>query len=245
MISCIIVDDEPRNVDVLSKLVTDFCKEIKVTGSASSVDEAFTLIKEKKPDLVFLDIEMPGKNAFDLIDLLSPVQFEIVFVTAFEQYAIKAFRYSAIDYLLKPVDITELRETIEKARRRIKEKNFQARLDNYLSVMQKKETKIAIQLKDGYAFHSFNDIICCSAEGAYTAVYLKNGTKILSSSNLKHYSELLPEAIFCRIHHSHLVNLDYAVKYSKGRAGTLEMSNGLVLEVSQRKKDELMGRFEK
>ncbi len=245
MISCIIVDDEPRNIAVLSKLVTDFCKGIRVSGSASSVDEACILIKEKKPDLVFLDIEMPGKNAFDLIDLLSPVQFEIVFVTAFEQYAIKAFRYSAIDYLLKPVDIRELRETIEKVCLRIKEKNFQLRIDNYLSVIQKKDTKIAIQLKDGYVFHSFNDIICCSAEGAYTAIYFKNGTKILSSSNLKHYSEILPETIFCRIHHSHLVNLDYAVKFSRGRNGTLEMLNGLVLEVSQRKRDELLGRFEK
>jgi len=245
MISCIIVDDEPRNVDVLNKLITDFCDGITVIGAAASVDEACLLIKEKKPDLVFLDIEMPGKNAFDLIDLLSPVQFEIVFVTAFEQYAIKAFRYSAIDYLLKPVDIKELRDTIQKVQLRVKEKTIQSRLDNYMSIVQKKEMKIAIQMKDGYVFHSFNDIICCSAEGAYTAVYLKNGTKILSGNNLKHYSELLPEAIFCRIHHAHLVNLDYAIKYSRGRTGTLEMSNGLVLEVSQRKKDELMGRFEK
>lgn len=245
MISAIIIDDEPGNIDVLKKMIGDFCENVQVTGTAPSVDEGISVIREKKPDLLFLDIEMPGKNAFDLIDFLSPVDFEIIFVTAFEHYALKAFRYSAIDYLLKPVNIGELRDAVEKARKRIKERNFQDRLNNFFNIEKKKETKIAVQLKDGYSFINYNDIVCCTSEGAYTEIYLINGTKLLSSNNLKHFSELLPEDIFCRIHHSHLVNLDHATHYSKGRSGTLVMANKMTLEVSQRKKDELLSRFKK
>jgi two-component system LytT family response regulator len=245
MISAVIIDDEPGNVEVLKKMVTDFCDHVSISGTASSVEEGIALIREIKPDLVFLDIEMPGKNAFDLIDHLTPVGFEIIFVTAFEHYALRALRYSAIDYLLKPININELRVAVEKAQKRVKERNFQDRLNNFLNFETKKEPKIAIQLKDGYSFINYHDIVCCSSEGAYTVIALVNGSKILSSNNLKHFSDLLPEDIFCRIHHSHLVNLDHAVHYSKGRGGILIMANNMTLEVSQRKKDELLGRFKK
>ena len=245
MIRAIIIDDEPGNIDVLQKMIIDFCKDVQISGTAPSVDEGVRLIKEKSPDLLFLDVEMPGKNAFDLIDQLMPVDFEIIFVTAFEHYALKAFRYSAIDYLLKPVNIRELQEAVEKAGRRIKERNFQERLDNFFNIERKKETKIAVQLKDGYGFINYNDIVCCTSEGTYTVISLVNGNKLISSNNLKHFSELLPEDLFCRIHNSHLVNLHHALSYSKGRGGTLLMVNNMVLEVSQRKKDELFGRFKK
>jgi two-component system LytT family response regulator len=245
MIQAIIIDDEQGNIDVLKKMITDFCHDIEITGTASSVDGGITTIREQKPDLVFLDIEMPGKNAFDLIDQLKPVSFEIVFVTAYEHYALKAFRYSAIDYLLKPVNIRELRDAIEKARQRIKERNFQERLDNFFNIEKKRESKIALQLKDGYSFINYNDIVCCSSEGAYTAIFLANGNKLLSSNNLKHFEDLLPKDIFCRIHNSHLVNLQHAVHYLKGRGGTLQMINKIVLEVSQRKREELLNRFKK
>jgi two-component system LytT family response regulator len=245
MIRAIIIDDEPGNIEVLKKMIADFCEGIEISAIAASVDEGITVIKEIKPDIVFLDIEMPGKNAFDLIDHLMPVEFEIIFVTAFENYALKAFRYSAIDYLLKPVNIRELREATEKAKKRIKERNFQDRLDNFFNIERKKETKIAVQLKDGYNFINYNDIVCCSSEGAYTVIFLINGNKLLSSNNLKHFSELLPDDIFCRIHNSHLVNLHHAIRYSKGRGGVLLMANKIELEVSQRKKDELLSRFKK
>jgi len=245
MLSAVIVDDEPGNIEVLKKMVTDFCDGVAISGTASSVDKGINMIRERKPDLVFLDIEMPGKNGFDLVDHFKPVKFEVIFVTAFEHYALRAFRYSAIDYLLKPINIGELRDAVEKTRSRIKERNFQERLDNFFSIETKKETKIAIQLKDGYSFVNYNDIICCSSEGAYTVISLVNGNKLLSSNNLKHFSDLLPEDIFCRIHHSHLANLDHAVHFSKGRGGILVMANKMMLEVSQRKKDELLGRFKK
>jgi two-component system, LytTR family, response regulator len=245
MIRAVIIDDEPGNIDVLKKMIADYCDGIEVSGTAASVSEGTAVIKERKPDLVFLDIEMPGKNAFDLIDDLTPVGFEIIFVTAFEHYALKAFRYSAIDYLLKPINIKELQQAVEKAKTQIKERNFQSRLDNFFDFERKKETKIAIQWKDGYSFINYNDIVCCSSEGAYTAIFTVNGAKILSSNNLRHFCDLLPEDIFCRVHNSHLINLDHAVSYSKGRGGTILMINKMVIEVSQRKKDELLRRFKK
>src|SRR5436190_18144808 len=202
MIRAVINDDEPGNIDVMKKMVEEFCNDIEIAGTALSVDEGIMLIRGKKPDLVFLDIEMPGKNAFDLIDRLTPVNFEIIFVTAFEHYALKAFRYSAIDYLLKPVSIKELREAVEKARASIKERNFQERLDTFFGIERRKETKIAIQLKDGYTFINYNDIVCCSSEGAYTTLILIGGSKILSSNHLGHFADLLPEDVFCRIHNS-------------------------------------------
>ncbi len=128
---------------------------------------------------------------------------------------------------------------------RIKERNFQDRLSNFFNIETKKETKIAIQLKDGYSFVNFNDIVCCSADGMYTVIFLVNGNKLLSSNNLKHFSELLPEDIFCRIHSAHLINLQHTVSYSKGRGGFLLMVNNMKLEVSQRKRDELLRRFKK
>lgn len=245
MLSVVVVDDEPRNIEVLTRLVTEFCTDVTVLGNASSVDEACTVIKSTNPDLVFLDIEMPGKNAFDLIDLLSPISFQIVFVTAFEQYATRAFRYSALDYLLKPVGIKELREAIEKARSLSARKNIDERIENYFNITRNKQSKIAIPVGDGYLFFNYNEIVCCVAENSYTEIHLSNGNKVLSSNNLKHFVEMLPAGIFCRIHHSHLINLDHAVKYSGGRSGNIELSTGIVLEVSQRKKDELLKRFSK
>jgi two-component system LytT family response regulator len=245
MIRCIIVDDELGNVEVLENMLANFCTGITVIGTASNAEEAYSLIREKKPDLVFLDIEMPGKNAFDLIESLSPISFEIIFVTAFEQYATRAFRYSALDYLLKPVGITELNEAVERARARVGIKNFQQRLDNYFDVTQKKQPKIAIQVNDGYSFYNYNDIVFCSAVNAYTDIHFTDGSKIMSSNNLKHFSDLLPADTFCRIHRSYLVNLDHVVKYFNGRSGSIQLSTGEVLEVAQRKKDELLKRFSK
>jgi two-component system, LytTR family, response regulator len=245
MITSVIVDDEKGNIEVLDSMLTSFCTDIEVAGTAANADEAYTVIREKKPDLVFLDIEMPGRNGFELIDRLSPLSFEIIFVTAFEQYATKAFRYSAIDYLLKPVGITELHEAVERARERIGKKNIQQRIDNYFDITLKKQTKIAIAVSEGYSFHNYADIVFCSAVNSYTEIYFTNGSKVLSSSNLKHFTELLPADIFCRIHRSHLVNLDHTVKYIHGRTGNVQLSTGQILEVSQRKKEELFKRFRK
>lgn len=245
MITCVIVDDESGNIEVLDNMLNTFCTDITIVGTASNAEEAYRVITEKKPDLVFLDIEMPGKNAFDLIDRFPQINFEIVFVTAFEQYATKAFRYSALDYLLKPVGISELNEAVERARKLIGKKNIQERLANYFDITQRKQTKIAIPVAEGYSFHNYADIVYCEAVNSYSEIHFADGSKIISSSNLKHFTDLLPADNFCRIHRSYLVNLDHAVKYFTGRTGNVQMSNGQVLEVSQRKRDELLKRFAK
>jgi two-component system, LytTR family, response regulator len=245
MISAILVDDEPGNLEVLSKLITAFCPNVVILGATSSVDEACIAIKAKKPDVVFLDIEMPGKNGFDLIHQLKPVTFEIIFVTAFEQYATRAFRYSAIDYLLKPVNIDELREAVERAAQNIHNKTMGSRLENYFDISQRKQPKIAIPMNDSYNFYNYEDIVCLSAMDSYTQIYFTNGDKVISSSSLKYFSEMLPENQFCRVHHAHLANLKYAVKFEGSRSGQLHLSNGMALEVSQRKRSELLKRFGK
>jgi two-component system, LytTR family, response regulator len=245
MISSIIIDDELKSIDTLKKLVEQFCTGITVDGTASSVDEAAKLVTIKKPDLIFLDIEMPGKNAFDLLSELQPLKFEVVFVSAFDKYAIQAFKYSAIDYLLKPVSIDELIITVEKVRTRIQEKNMNWRLENYFNYKQNSDSKIAIQTKEGYIFCSPKEIVYCGADGAYTWIFLSNGEKILSSVNLKEFEDILPGDMFCRIHHSFLININFASKYIKGRGGHVELSNGVILEVSQRKKDDFLTHFNK
>jgi two-component system, LytTR family, response regulator len=245
MISAILVDDEAGNLEVLSRLISGFCPNVSILACASSVDEACIVIKEKKPDVVFLDIEMPGKTGFDLIHLLEPVTFEIIFVTAFEQYASKAFRYSAIDYLLKPVNIDELQEAVERATKNIIHKTMGARLENYFENINLKQPKIAIPMNDSYTFYDYDTIVSLTATDPYTQIHFTDGTKVISSSSLKYFSELLPKNLFCRIHHAHLVNLNHAVKYSGSRSGKLQLSNGLVLEVSQRKRGELLKRFGK
>jgi two-component system LytT family response regulator len=188
---------------------------------------------------------MPGKNAFDLLSEFQPVKFEIVFVSAFDKYAIQAFKYSAIDYLLKPVSIDELVITVEKVRDRIHEKNMNWRLENYFNYKQNAESKIAIRTSEGYFFCSPNDIVYCTASAAYTSLFLSNGQKILSSDHLKEFEDLLPATIFCRIHHAYLININFASKFIKGRGGQVELSTGVILDVSIRKKEDFLTRFGK
>lgn len=242
--NCIIVDDEPTSVIVLRKLLQQFCPEITIVGEAHSGDEAIELIRQHKPDLVFLDIEMPFGNAFDLLKRLPVIDFEIIFVTAFDNYAVNAFKFSALDYLLKPVDIDDLKKAVSKAQQRLKEKNFNQRLENFLhNVSQAGTHKIALPTLEGLVFFDTNDIINCTAEGPYTVFNFKDGKNLLVTGTLKEFEEMLPENSFCRVHHSHLINIDHIRKYYKGKGGYVEMTNGKTIEVSQRKKDEFLERF--
>jgi two-component system LytT family response regulator len=246
MFKTVIVDDEPKNLRILKKLLQDFCPQIQVTGEAEDVKMAFQVIRELKPDLVILDIEMPYGNAFDLLDSLMPIHFEIIFITAFDNYSLKAFKYSALDYLLKPVDITELQAATEKAIQKITGKNINQQvallLSNYKNA-QANLQKIAIPTMDGFVFMNVEDIIRCEANGAYTNIYSDKNEKITASKNIKEYEELLPPPIFCRIHNSHLINLNRIKKYSKGRGGTVIMEDGAILEVASRRRDEFLAMF--
>lgn len=247
MIKAIIVDDEPRNIRILKKLLEEFCPEVIIGGEAESAEAAINLIRTSHPDIVFLDIEMPFGNAFDLLDKLMPVNFQVIFVTAFDNYALKAFRYYALDYLLKPVDIEELKAAVKKAVDRVKEKNMSQALDVFIQTMKPTKNslqKIGLPTNDGLIFTNIEDIVRCEASGSYTIIYLQDKQKFIVSKSLKEYEDLLPEDNFCRIHHSHIVNLAYVKKYFKGRGGYIEMNDSTTIEVATRKRDEFLAKFE-
>jgi two-component system, LytTR family, response regulator len=242
----LIIDDEPKNVRILKKLLEDYCPQVVVTGEAGDARVAYTTIRELKPELVFLDIEMPYGNAFDLLDKLMPVDFEIIFITAFDDYTLKAFKYSALDYLLKPVDIDELKAAVKKTAEKIAGKNINLQLGNLLSNLKNNQAtlqKIALPSADGIIFINVEEIIRCEANGNYTIIYADSKEKITASKTIKDYEELLPPSIFCRIHNSHIINLNRIKKYHRGRGGFVVMDDGTSIEVASRRRDEFLAKF--
>lgn len=245
-ISTIIIDDEPGNIVTLSELTKQYCPDIEIVGTAPDPIKGYDLIKDTEPELVFLDIEMPYGNAFDLLDRLLPVTFEVIFVTAFNDYAIKAFKYAALDYLLKPVNINELKEAVNKVSNRIKEKNINSRINNLLNNLKSENAglqKIALPTADGCHFEDIGNIMYLQSEGSYTYIHLKTKEKILVSKTLKLFEDVLPPATFCRIHHSSLININYVKKYYKGRGGYIQMEDDTCIEISIRKKNDFFDRF--
>ena len=245
MIRTIIVDDETDSRSLLLKLLETYCPHVAVVGTAAGVDTALPLIREMSPDLVFLDIEMIHGNGFDLLNELVPLSFQVIFVTAFDEYAIKAFKYSAVDYLLKPVDIEELRSAVDKVSARMQDKVDLSPIRNLLQnvgVMQLSQQKIAIPTINGLSFITMQDIIRFEAQGNYTAIYLSGGETLMATRNIKEYELVLPEAIFCRIHNSHIINLQKIQKYQKGRGGHVIMEDGTAIEVAIRRRQDFLQR---
>lgn len=247
MIRAVLIDDEPKNTAILEKILAEFCPEVIVSGKADNSRSGYELIQRENPDLVFLDIEMPYGNAFDLLDKLKPINFEVIFVTAFDNYMLKAFKYSALDYLLKPVDIEELKAAVDRTIARKKTAPIDVRqlelLLNSLKNPRMPIEKVALPSSQGLEFHDIQGITRCEAQRGYTFIFLQGGQKIVSTRNIKEYEDMLPETLFFRIHNSHLVNLNFVSKYHKGRGGQIEMTDGTVLEVATRRKDELLARF--
>lgn len=245
MVRSVIIDDEEKNVKILRHLIITYCQGVQVVGDANDAVKAEALIRLESPDLVFLDIEMPKGNAFDLLNKLVPFNFEVIFVTAFDEHAIKAFRYSALDYLLKPVNIEELKIAVSKAIRRIGEKSVNRRLEEFLrhSTPGQDTNRIALSTNDGLIFYDINEIVCCTAEGSYTRFDFTGNKQLLVTGTLKDYEERLPEKTFCRVHNSYLINLNHVRRYYRGRGGYVEMDNGSQIEVSARKKDEFLAKF--
>jgi len=246
MIKALIIDDEPKSVKILATMLREYCPNVFLAGTAHKADDAIVLIHQLQPNLVFLDIEMPSGNGFDILDRLRPVNFEVIFVTAFNEYTLKAFRYNALDYLLKPLNIEELQAAVHKAAGNIKLKSFNAQLDYFLESLKKTTLpvqKIALAEKNGIILIPITDIIRCEASRGYTTFIIKNKDKVLSSKNIKEYEELLPENTFFRLHNSHLVNLNYIRMYHRGRGGQVEMEDGTLVEVAVRRKDELLARL--
>ncbi len=242
MISAIIIDDEAKGRLALREKLLSYCPQIKVVAEAANGQEALLLIQHHKPQLIFLDIEMPKMNGFEMLNELPEKDFHIIFTTAYDQYAIKAIKYAAFDYLLKPIDIQELQEAISNVETR---ENNQTKkqvelLQQNMLHPKKQLNKLAIPTLEGLLFFDINDIIHLEANSNYTNIYFTNKTKITASKTLKEFEELLPEDIFFRTHHSHLINLNYIKRYIKGDGGQIELQNGSYVDVARRKKEEFL-----
>lgn len=246
MINFVLIDDEPKNVKILKAMLDEFCPEIRFIGEASGVPDGEELIRREEPELVFLDIQLSNENGFDLLDRLMPVSFEVIFVTAYNEYAAKAFRYSALDYLLKPVNIEELVAAVAKATEHRRLRTVNRQLQNLIFNLRTPEVnshKLAIPNADSLSFISVGEIIRCEASGGYTHFYMTNGEKLLSTKTIGEYEELLPSDLFMRIHSKHIINIQHIKKYHKGRGGYVEMVGMFTIEVSARRKTEFLNRF--
>ena len=246
IMTAVIVDDESKNRASLKKLCEKYVPDLKIEGLADSVATAKKIIDRTDPDLVFLDIRMPVEDGFELLKKYDDIPFDVIFTTAFDQYAIKAFKFSAIDYLLKPISIQELQEAVEKVRK--KKGKTQEKSRTNISTLKENLVngnfdKIALPTTEGFSFVKRDDIIRCEASGNYTIFYLQNKTKYIITKTLKYYEEMLSEYSFFRVHKSHLINLTYVSKFLRGKQGYVQMNDGKNIEVSTRKREELLKRL--
>lgn len=243
MATAIIIDDEEKSRITLMNLLVKHCPEIIVIEHCESVDSGMMAIAKHAPELVFLDIEMPFKNGFSLLEEIKNPKFRVIFTTAYDQYAIKAIKYSALDYLLKPVDVEDLKNAIgrftnENTLKGSQDDNFEL-LRSALK-LKSKSAKIAVPTFDGLQMISADEIVKCTADESYTHISLTNGTKLVVSRILKEFEDLLSDFNFLRVHNSSLINLTHVKKYVKGDGGYVVMVNDETVEVSRRKKSELL-----
>jgi len=239
----IIIDDEDHCITTLKWDLNKYCPDVDIVSTASDGEKGLIEIAKRKPDLVFLDVEMPKLNGFDMLERLDTVDFKVIFTTAYDKYAIKAFKLSAVDYLLKPIDKDELIHAIDKVDN-LNVKNSEQQIETVKHNLNLKAEfkKIVIPTSEGLLFFDVNDIVNIEAQSNYSYIYFKDNTKLLSSKNLKEFEETLPEDIFFRCHHSHLINMNYIKKYMKGEGGTIILSNEREVEVSRRKKNDFLDR---
>ena len=245
MITATIVDDEPDCCESMAMLLERWCPEVKVLDICYSAGAALQSIKEHAPQILFLDIEMPFMNGFELLEKLGNINFELIFTTSYDQYAIKAIRFSALDYLLKPVDREELQKAVQKAAQR-NQHPLPQQLDMLLQKLKHPAvplSKIAIPTMEGFQLLAADTIISFESESNYTHLFLKDKRKVTASRSLKEMEEILEAYPFIRIHHSHIVNINEVEKYIKGEGGYLIMSDGTSINVSRSRKELLLIRL--
>jgi two-component system, LytTR family, response regulator len=247
IISTIIIDDEPKNIQLLQKMLAAHCPLVEVTATESDAKKGLQLLEDKQPQLVFLDVEMPHVNGFDLLKKLEPVPFEVIFVTAFSHYAIEAFEHHATGYLTKPINTEKLVAAVNMAAKRIDERNVNKNLFSLLeqSSRQTAPDKIPLSTSNGLVFVKIADIMYCESSGNYTHFYLCDDKKIIVSRQLGEYEKLLPENNFTRIHDKYVINLAYIKEYIKGSGGEVVLENGKEIPVASRRKEDFLARFEK
>ena len=242
MIKSIIIDDEQHCIDALVTDLAKNCTNIEVIAKCVSAKEGIIAIKKHKPRLIFLDVEMPWMNGFEMLEVLDHIDFCIIFTTAYDKFAAKAFRISAVDYLLKPVDAEDLKTAVHKAEEKILSSTGEVNIQNLLHNIKQpaQQQKIALPNRDGYEFAQVNSILYCSAQGAYTKVIFSDKHSLLISKTLGDIEEILPPEIFIRIHHSTIVNLNAVTHYIRTDGGYVVMNTNEKLMVSKARKDVLL-----
>lgn len=240
MIRAILIDDEIFNLENLQTLLEKHCPQVTITATAQNIDDALDAVVKHSPNLLFLDIQMGNKTGFDLLKQLPTRNFEVIFITAFDQYGIQAVKFAALDYLLKPIDIEELILAVNKAENKLSTQVQTSQLDFLLQQLKKPETKvnkIALQMQSEIRYVTLSEIIRCEADNTYTHFFLSNGEKILVSKPLKEYADLLRPNGFLRCHQSHLVNPDYVKSLLKEDGGVLLLLSGEKIPISKPNKD--------
>ena len=244
MISCLIVDDESKAREILADILKLYCSDVNLLGEAPNINKAYEMILKLKPDLVLLDIKMPDGSGFDLLNKFDKIDFKVIFITAHEEYAIKAFRFSALDYLLKPIDPTDLVDAVRKVTDHKEDHGinlqFQAFKENLNSAGLIQDKRIVLKTTENIYVIYLRDIIRCQSEKNYTYFYFTNRERIIVSRTLKEFEDLLTGFNFMRIHRSHLINLKYIDRFEKSDGGMVIMTDGSKVEVSHRKKESLL-----
>jgi two-component system, LytTR family, response regulator len=245
-IRSIIIDDERPSREALANYINDYCPEVEIVAQCNAAMTAYQSIHKLKPDLIFLDIEMPNGNGFDLLKMFKSIDFKVIFVTAYSEYAIQAFRFSAADYLLKPIKVDEITEAIRKVKQDIELKrgddNIKRLLERF-SQSDQASNQIVIPDQNGFKIVNANNLIYCEADGYCTHFFLTGNEKITSSRNLKHYEELLAAQDFLRVHNSYLVNLIHVQGYS--HEGEIRLSEKHICSLGNGYKKEFLDRFKK
>jgi two-component system, LytTR family, response regulator len=245
MIKAVLVDDEVRGLRILEHMIAKF-KNIEVVAACTDAEEAIAKIDMLQPQLVLLDINMPNYNGFEVLEMCSYKKFKSIFVTAYNEYAIKAFKYSAVDYLLKPVEESDFDDSIQRALAQIDNndltQHIQTLMYNISSIKNPMAMKVCISNVNGFSIVDCQDILYCEADSCYTLFKLSNGNQIVSAKTLSEFELVLDPSHFIRIHRSYIININHISDYFKGNGGHVVMKNGAELEVSRRKKDEFIMR---
>jgi two-component system LytT family response regulator len=242
MIKALLVDDETNNLENLRILIEKYCPEVQVIAEATSMQLGLAAFHLHQPELIFLDIEMPGGSGFEMLDQIKQYSFEVIFVTAFDHYSLKAIKYSALDYLLKPLDIIDLKIAVQKALLRLSHQAFHQQLEVLLSHVNpsNKSTKIALPSSERIDFVEVNEICYCQGESNYTHVKVGSNPPILVAKTLKEFESLLQEHRFFRTHQSWLINLNFVVSFVRKDGGYVLMRDGVQIPISQQKRKALL-----
>ena len=238
----IIIEDEILGIKSLSSLLERYCPELELIGTAMEVEKGIQLIQEVKPELIFLDVQLQEGTAFEILKRIDQLNFQLIFTTAFSQYAIKAIKFNALDYLLKPIDVDELKAAVAKAQKQAKPQEENTRIKNLIhnQIEAKEDPILTLPTTESLEFIRISDIVRCKAEGAYTLFFIQDGRQILVSKHIKVYETLLNDNAFYRPHQSHLINRNYLQRFVKGDGGYLLMQDGSSIPVSKHRRSDFL-----